>query len=154
MNLTSYLFFVGILWTVLLTIKDLRDNQIENRYLLVVALVGLVINLLISNSFFVDSLIYGGFFLLIGFLVAISGGWGGADGKFMGVLGIYFHPVSILLLVSLIFSTVVFKAYLLLTDQDPGDIPREEWLEKGVAFFPSFLLAVLLAICFHIMFII
>jgi len=137
----AILFIIAFVWTGLATWHDLKKKKIPDSIHIAAAFGGLMISSAISFQAFLYSLLYGGFFLLVGFLVSVTGGWGGADGKFLGALGTYFHFSPVLFLLSLLVSTFGFKGYLVATGRDPGKIPREEWLEKGVPFLPAFLAA-------------
>lgn len=135
------LFATGIVITIINIVFDLKTKRLPNKYQLLFAATGLIISYSISFHQFFNALVTGGIFLLVGFIIAVSSGWGGGDGKFLGVLGTFFHPYPVLFLLSLMFSTMLFKLYIVVTGIDPGDITREEWEEKGIPFTPSFLLA-------------
>lgn len=151
MNL-GILFAVGIFFTGIATWSDLKTKTISNRIVFLTAIMGVLFSFLVSPGHLITSLIVGGIFLAVGFIISVSGGWGGGDGKFLGALGTYFHPIPIVFLMSLIASTMLFKSYLILTGKDPGQIPREEWMEKGTPFLPAFLLTEAISL-FLIMFI-
>lgn len=141
MNYMWVLFPMAVAWTIVATLHDLENKKIPDKIHIAAAVVGIMFSATISTDFLIQSILYGGFFFLVGFFVSISGGWGGGDGKFLGALGTYFYLTPVLFLLSMLAATFFFKAYFLYTGQDPGDIPREDWLEKGVPFLPAFLLA-------------
>lgn len=144
MTSLGILLVLGFLFTGMAIFFDFRKKMIPHWFIFISWVVGLGVNLSISFDYFLNSLIFSIIFFMVGFLISISGGWGGGDGKFLAVLGAFFHFNPVFFLLSIIPATIVFKAFLIYSGKDPGKISREKWLEKGVPYTPAFFLSELI----------
>jgi len=80
-------------------IYDLKTTNIPDKVCIVMIILGLllyVLNGFLTNDFttLLNSLLFGGIFLIIGLLMYYAGGWGGGDGELLIAIGILLPSLS------------------------------------------------------------
>ena len=79
---------------------DLKTTNIPDKLCIFMIMIGLILNILTGVftkdfSYFIDSLLFGGLFLVFGLLMYYTGQWGGGDGELLVAIGVLLPKLSI-----------------------------------------------------------